>query len=204
MPTPNYKNNIIAADFKIKNKDVYDFDMLYEVLHDWMVEHDFATRVDPEFNETLYLERVDAAGAKEHWIWWRQEKPSATSSIIYTLYVTYHAVRMEKTEIVKDGKKFKANKGECEIDVKANVVFDPEDRGPEPGEKAWKKGKILKLFFSWFWKRKMKSQLEWHKIELYREAYELSAAIKEYFKLNSFQPHKEHAFWPEEGIPVDR
>lgn len=175
-----------AANFRIKHKDYFSMRGLYVVMHEWLVEEGWATRSDPEFPETFYLHRDTLSAGAELWIWWRVEKfPNNVfnSYYKYKMNIDFHVILLEDAEIIFEGQKFKANRGEPEIKVKATCVSD--------WQKTWAKHWLLKNFQELFWKRIFKNEFEMHKHELYREAYRFQEAIKTYMKLRTYLPEPE-------------
>ena len=193
MPTQQYKDaiKITVARFTLKYRDFFNMKGLYEHLHEWVLENGYATRDDEEFNETLMLERIRQQSGKEIWIWWRLEK-KPTSFYRYLLNVDYHIVTMTEVEVMHEGKKFKSNKGECELQVSATVVADPEGK--------WLKHWFLKGIREIFVKRIFRGDLELHQKELYRDAYKMQASVKEFLKLKSFFKEPEVPHRPPLGL----
>jgi hypothetical protein len=202
MTVYKVENPISVADFAVKYKDIFNMGDFYENLKDWLLEYGWKA-IDARGNlednaekcETFYLERIDARGAKEHFWWWRLQKiPGNNKYFKYHIDLDFHTLVITETEVMRDGKKFKANKGELEVKVRTVIEFD------YTGEFA--KSKLLKPFKDIFQKRIYKKDLETFKLELYREAYILQAFIKKWFKLKSFLPFEEVSqFYPSKAYP---
>jgi len=203
MPIKKLDNCINAATFRIKFKDIFDIKEYYNIMHEWMLEHDWSS-VDSSGKieegkdhwETNYTERIEPDGAKEMYWWWRLQKlPVKNSYYKYHLDLDFHPLAILPTEAMREGKKFKAHKGEIEVWVYAYIEFDYK------GE--WSKHPILKFFNKIFPNRIfMKDLYEDHKLELYREAYTLQAFMKKWFKLKSFLPYEEITpFYPSYAYP---
>jgi hypothetical protein len=200
MPLKNLgSNSVQAAYFRIKFKDIFNLKQFYTAMHEWLLEYEWSS-VDSQgklenkdFWETLFLERIIEGGAKEGWWWWRMQRiPGGNSYYKYHLDLDFHPLYITDTEVMRDGKKFKANKGEIEVKLWAYIEFDYK------GE--WSKHPILKVFNKVFPKRIFKDELyESHKLELYRECYILNAFIKKWMKLRSFLPFEEITLFPESG-----
>jgi hypothetical protein len=149
-----------------------------------------------EWWETNYIERVEADGSKEMFWWWRVQKLPITNSYYkYHMDINFHPLGISNTEVMRDGKKFKVNKGEVEVFVFAYIEFDYK------GE--WSNHPFLKFFNQMFPERIFRKELyEDHKLELYREAYTLQAYMKKWFKLKSFLPYEEITpFYPSHAFP---
>ena len=145
MPIKQLDNKIKVAEFIVKVKDIFNLVDFYDNLKDWLLEYGWSS-VDgngiiegKEYWETLYLERRTTGGFTEHWWWWRMQKvPTSNSYYKYHLDVDFHTVAITPTEVMRDGKKFKAHKGEVEVKVWAYIEFDYK------GE--WSSHPILKMF----------------------------------------------------------
>jgi hypothetical protein len=142
------------------------------------------------------LERIEASGVKEMWWWWRLQKlPVKNSYYKYHLDLDFHIIGLTPAEVMRDGQKLKADKGEIEISANAFLEFDVEGK--------WSNHPFLKTFNELFPKRIFKKELyEDHKLELYREVYTLHAFMKRWFKLKSFLPYEEITpFFPSAAYP---
>lgn len=203
MPVQKITNAIQAAHFTIKFRDIFSLKGLYVALHEWFLEYEWSSADSKgdvpdgkDYWETLYLEKEGQKGDKEMWWWWRLQKlPTGNSYYKYHIDMDFHIVYMLPTEVVRDGKKFKANKGEVEIKLWAYLEFDYQNQ--------WSKHPILKMFNLSFPKRIYKNEIyESHKLELYRESYILQNYIKKWFKLKTFLPYEEITpFHPPETYP---
>lgn len=189
------KNSIQAAFFRIKFKDIFNLKQYYCAMHEWLIENEWSSvgfdpKGIPELEkldqfETLYLERIGTMGDKEMYWYWRVQKiPSNNSYYKYHIDLDYHPLYIVPAEVVRDGKKLKAHKGEVEIKVWAFIELDYR------GE--WSKHPVLKFFNKMFPERIFRKDLyTHHKKELYREVYILQAFIKKWMKLKSFLPSEE-------------
>ena len=192
MPITKLQNQIQAAQFRIKFKDVFDLKDFYTMLHFLVLENGWSS-VDSEGNieegqehfETNYIERIDAGGTKNQGWWWRLQKlPTDNSYYKYHLDLDFITLNLVPTEVMRDGKKFKVFKGTIEFWGYAYIEFDVGGK--------WSKHPFLKHLTRIFPNRIFKKDLyEHHKLELYRETYTLQAWIKKWFKLKSFLPYEE-------------
>lgn len=189
LPVPS-ENLVPIPCVTIKFKDIFNLKSFYETIHDWFMEYGWNS-VDSEGKfekgkdnyETWYFERIGPKGEKEMWWWWRLQKVPS-SYYKFHLDIDSHILYILPTEVIKDGKKLKAHKGEIELKIYGYLEF-------ETGQ-TWAKHPLLKHFRTVFAKRIFKKEIyEDHKLELYREIYALGAFIKRYFKLKSFLPFEE-------------
>ena len=198
MTIAKLHNSIEAAAFRIKFKDIFNLKEFYAALHEWLLEYGWSS-VDSEGNieegeehfETYYLERRGSDGSKEMYWWWRLQKlPVSNSYYKYHLDLDFHPLYILDTEVMRDGKKFKAHKGEVEVKVWAYLEFDYQGQ--------WSTHPFLKFFNRIFPKRIFRKDLyEHHKLELYRDAYMMQAWMKKWLKLKRFLPYEEiTTFYP--------
>ena len=191
MPFQQLQNGVKAAQFRVKFKDIFDMKALYTDLRFWLKEHQWSSvNMNEEIEgkdhwETMYLERGLPTGAIERWVFWRLQKLPVTNSYYkWHLDVDFHNVNLSKTEVMRDNKKLKVNKGEVEIKVWAHLEYDVGGK--------WSKHPILKFFSKMFPNRVFKKELfEDHKRELYREAYNFQSHIKRWMKIRRFLPYEE-------------
>ena len=193
----------MAAKFRVKSKDIFNVKEFYSAIRQWFLEYDWSS-VDSKGNlekgmdhwETHYWDRMLDNGSKEMWWIWRLQKiPDDNSYFKYHLDIDMHPLGITQTEVMRDGKKMPANKGEVDMWVYAYLEFDYKQE--------WSKHWFLKYFHKIFPKRILRQDLyELHKLELYREAYTFQAYVKKWFKINSFLPYEEITpFYPERTYP---
>ncbi|HLD06806.1 MAG TPA: hypothetical protein VJC16_04700 [Candidatus Nanoarchaeia archaeon] len=197
MPTPNYAKTAshleVVGRFSVKHKDFFNMKELYNLLHEWLVQNEYASRADRDFGEVLMLERIRQESGKEVWCYWRNSKnPAGSSFYRFVLELNYHIILLKSTEVIHEGVKYSTNWGEVELNFVSKLVIDPEGK--------WQKNWFTKSVFPLFFRRIYKKNWEMHRKELYREAYRWQQAAKEYLKLRVFAPEPEERFWPELGL----
>lgn len=180
-----------VTGFSIKFKDVFDFEHLYVLMHEWLIEKGYATRSDADFPEKYYMSRT-GPGGKEVWIRWRPKRNPVPGNSFwrFDFDIDLHVLGLKDVELVVQNKKVKANKGEVELQISANLVYDAADE--------WKKSALLKPFRSFYFKRFLSKKKDLLEKEFYNEAYEFRDAVNNYFKLETFLPSKMAGleFWP--------
>jgi hypothetical protein len=180
----------VLDDARVKHKDYFNVKYLYMMCHEWFIEHLYGPRDDKKWPETMYMHRFTQTSGQEVWIWWRFRKVF-NRFIRYDLDVDWHIIGMEEAEVVKDGKKYKAEKGECEFKIYAKLIFDPG--------KDFKKG-ILSSLKETFWQRMYYKDILAHRKQLYHELYEFKQYVKTYFNLKNYLPEPEgHKFFHDEN-----
>ncbi len=192
----------LSEDTRIKHNDYFHMKYVYMLSHEWLMENGWQNaggkefRNDPEFPEDMYLHRWDQKQGQELWIWWRLTK-KINSFIRYDLDIDWHIVGMQDTEVMQNGVKYKANKGEVEFKIYAKVILDPK------GE--WQKSKLMKGMFELFYLRMYKPQIKNFRRDLYRELFKFKDAMKTYFNLKTYLPEPEgHRFWLDENFQTQK
>jgi hypothetical protein len=197
---------------RVKYKDVFDLKGFYEALHEWLLENgwkDKATKLD--YWENYYGERIAQGGMREIWIQWRPWKiPNDDMMLEYYLDFDWHCIAVTNTEIVRDGKKIKLNKGEVELKIRAYIEKTYERKLTKPTKKELEKmGSLERLFFplirpflKLFTKRAYKNEIELRKKELYQETYAMQNFIKQWFKMKRYLPYEESkTFFTSQAFP---
>ncbi len=176
------------ADWVVNHTDVCSFKYLVMLLHEWLIEEGYASRKDSDFPETIYVERVSTFG-KEIFIRWRCVKTGTGDSLFhYAFDIEFHTLGLKEVEIMHKGQKFKADKGEVEISLNANLLIDPE--------RKWENHWLLKHFKKTLLNTTLKPKRKWHQGMVEKEAYRFQEAVKTYLKLDTYLSEPENQeFW---------
>jgi len=180
---------------RIKYKDIFDLKEFYQALHDWLLENGWSDLEDMlDHFETSYVERVSQGGVKEIWARWRLGKKVDEGRFIYYLDFDYHILGLVNTEVIKDGMKVKAHKGELDMYIRAYIdkhyVKDMKNHG------------IMKNFLNIFQKSVYHKEIVMRRRELYHQVYVLQNFIKQWFKLKRYLPYEEtQTFYPSYAWP---
>ncbi len=202
LKDPDDKKNSMIRIFpqfqpmRLKYKDVFDLKGFYEAVHEWLLENDWKdkeTKLD--YWENYYGERIAQGGMREIWIQWRPWKiPNDDMKIEYYLDFDWHCIAVTNTEIVRDGKKIKLNKGEVELKIRAYIEKTYEKELEQYG--------ILKPFVKLFTQKAYNNELEMREKELYQETYALQNFIKQWFKMKRYLPYEESkTFFTSQAFP---
>ena len=187
---------IKVPEFRVKFNDVFSLRNLYIMLHELLLEENWKGKdgeMDHSDIETLYSENVYQRGihrgGKELWFWWRAEKFAEGKYSGYIknfLDIDAHVVYLQTLEVVHQGKKMNAQKGEIEMFFRAKIVTDYN--------KKWEKHGFLK-YMQWIYeKRIIHTELEKREKELWRDVYRIQAKVKQYLQLRTFTPVPEPFF----------
>ena len=178
----------------IKYKDVFHLEDLYKSMHWWLGEKRW---IPEDGHEILYVEKVSPDGASEHIIRWEFSKDAQDSPkyFRYKLKVEFHTLAIKPQEVVVDGKKLPAVKGEVEITITPSLVLDED--------KMWQKSPVWATWQTYFNKRHYKNKLEALRLELYNEMYEFQGSIKKFLQLKQFLPTADQEpFHPGRAFPT--
>ena len=161
---------------------------LYRATKQWLVQNFYLDSAeDPRFEtsgEILYHYRKGTSlspAEQELRIWWRSKNTEGGNSFYsYHIDLDWNIIQMYDVEIMKDGKKIKAQKGEIRLKIRPYIdVMDFHSKG------------IMRVFDHWFKERLIKKNLEGHRKILYRDAYRLQGMIKKYLEMKTFIPEEE-------------
>src|SRR3989338_8677615 len=194
MPRKKVKNLVPifpeTNPMRVKYKDIFDLKGYYQFMREWLNEYNWKDEEgDGEHWETYYGERIDFKGVRELWFLWRLMKtPEGSNKIRYYMDFDFHCVAITDTEVIKEGKKIKTNKGEMELKIWAYIErkFLTE----------FEEHPLLKPFGHLFAERVYDKETYSRKKELHQELYILQNAIKQWFKLKRHLPYEEtKQFW---------
>lgn len=188
---PLYPEN---QPMRIKYKDIFDLKAFYQFLREYFKENNWTDEEEggsSEHWESYYGERIDQKGAREIWFLWRLKKvPNIGSAggsnfINFYLDLDFHCLGITDAEIIKDGKKLKANKGEMEMKAWAYVH--------EAFLEKFEEHSFLKHFHLGHAvaHRLYHKDVMQRRKELYQELYTLQHFIKQWFKLKRHLPYEE-------------
>ncbi len=192
-------DEIPAAKFKVKYKDFFHMKHLYMMTYMWLTENGWSDKDDEKsFPEILYLHRDMPKMNIELSIWWRFKRGAnvrypSSKDISYSLSVDFKIILLKDAEIVHKNQKYSTNWGEVEISVESKVLV----------LQNWKTNSFFKHIQNVFRGRVIKSLIEKHRIELYRESYRFQEAIKSFLTLKTYLPEPEDQaglYFPKLGV----
>lgn len=167
---------------RVKYKDVFHLKMLYTDMHDWLVENGWAPSSETKFPEIFYHHRwTQASGEEVRW-WWRLSK-ELNSYYKFEIDINVLTVNLKQTEVVIDGKKFKANTGEPEIKVFPRIICD--------WKRQWRDHWFLKHIHPIMYRRVFHKELELHRQQLHYDVIRFMDFLKTHFKLMKYTPEPE-------------
>ncbi len=177
-------------------KGVFDFKSMYKFLYEWLSEEGFVAdgpASGDDMFESFYWQRKNAQGITDYNMWWRMKKtPEEQSStwILYKMSLDFLGIAMSQTEIMHEGKKIKAYKGEMNFFITPTLIIDPDNK--------WDKSSFASKFSSVFKNRTYRKEIKFHKDTLEDIAFRLQEDIKAFLGLVTMKDHGE-PFHPEKG-----
>ena len=185
-----------VPEFRVKFSDVFSLRNLYIMLHELLLEENWKgpnSEPDHADIETLYSENVYQRGihrgGKEIWFWWRAIKyPEGKYSgyLVNKLDIDAHIVYLQNVEVVHQGKKINAQRGEIELFFRARIESDYNNE--------WEKHWFLKYMKPIYEKRILHVEIEKREKELWRDVYRIQAKVKQFLQLRTFVPVPEPFF----------
>lgn len=170
------KDYFQVSKYQIVYKDIFNLKYLYMLMHEWLVENNYCTRIEQDFGEVFYLQRNKPSG-KDYLIRWRvgQEYPLGSTIFRYQLDIDILVLLLNKVELIRDGKKINAEKGEITIDVRANLLTRKDSI----------LGKIKGVTRDIVFNTLYRSNFETHKAKLNGDAYKFRDAINQYLQIQT-------------------
>jgi len=192
---------VFNKPLRIKYSDIFDMKEFYDLLHEWLMEQNWKSYdgKDDEQWETYYGERRDRNGAREIWCLWKLRKSPGALDIPLNFFMNiyWHVIHLTDTEVVREGQKFKVNKGSVEIKLYPVI------------EETYKKNlaaipiiKDMPKIADFFAHRIYHRAIEKRKKQLYRETMDILNFTKQWFKLKRYLPYEEaELFFPSKAWP---
>ncbi|MEK6853963.1 MAG: hypothetical protein AABX60_01390 [Nanoarchaeota archaeon] len=180
-------------NLEVVYKDMWAMQPLYRITRQWFMENEY---VDSQRDATmesgmeiLYWFRKGTTmnpNERELRIWWRTKKEpvmigtAGSSFYKHHIDIDWNVINMVDMEIMREGKKEKAQFGELRIMIRPYIEMPDLSRTP-----------ILGWFDYWFRTRLIKKNIEENRKILYQDAYRLQGMLKKYLELKSFLPADE-------------
>ncbi len=179
-------------------KGVFELKKYYQFLHDWLLEEGFEAADHPSAAdqfESFYWERKQASGLVDYNIWWRIKKTpdeQPTNWFVYYMNIDFLGLAIGKAEVMYEGKKVGAYKGELTTAMEPRIVLDPDH--------LWKDdARFLNKLAKTFQSRTYRKEIKYHKDQLDDLTFRLQEAIKDFLGLNTFGDYGD-SFHPERGL----
>lgn len=159
----------VASGLKVKYRGVFDLGDFYKKLKLWFDSEGYGDE-NKNFKESKYTESIKPYG-KNIEIKWVAEK-NKSDYFSFGLTVTFRILGLQDTEIQYENKKIKANKGEVDVKVSADLIKNRQGK--------WSRDSIIKRIYETLIVDK---RIEEYKLEVYKLAYKLQDEMKMYLNL---------------------
>ncbi len=181
----------------ITYKGVFDMKKLYEFLHDWLYDEGFRSQdghCSPNDFERFFWQRTNAQGMTDYSIWWRMKKSPddyETSWFEYRLNLDFLGIAISKADVMHEGKKLGAYKGEINLFISPKLILDPKGQ--------WMEDSLASRFGGMFRARTYKKEIKFHKDILEELSFKFQESVKAFFGLTTLTDPGE-PFHPERGL----
>jgi len=188
---------IKALHTAVKYKGVFDLKRLYRDLVEFMKDIDYTDQHRYKWLETYYYEKrsSDPHEAKTMWIWLRTfKKDELAGSAFYKqrMNMDIRCRFLKDIEIMVDGQKTKAQKGEIEVSIRGDLILDRYG--------YWENHWFLKHFLKFFYQRVWKKQREAKKNAVTTDVYKVQNYLKDVLELMHSKELRGEIFYPKYGL----
>lgn len=166
---PDADKITVASGLKVKYRGVFDLGDFYKKLKTWFEAEGYGDEVK-NFKEAKYKESIKPFG-KNIDIKWVAEK-NKSDYFSYNLTLTFRIIGLQDAEVQYEAKKIKANKGEVEVKLSADLIKNRQGK--------WSKSSIIKKIYE---SLIINKRIEEYKLDVYKIAYKLHDEMKMYLNL---------------------
>lgn len=159
-------------DTKVKYKGVFDLELLYIKLREWLLREDFSDPV--KAGEKKYSEKVKPFG-KLLEIVWESSKDEESGYFKTVIKISFYVTGLNEVEVERNGKTIKLDKGEIDIKITSNLKRNAKN--------DWNENS---LFFKVYERYIIKDKIEDHKIKCYKDTTDLVEETKNFLNMYSF------------------
>ncbi len=151
----------------VKHVGFFHYKDVYAFCYNWLKDHNYGT------SEDEYTEKLSSRG-KEIIIRWKAEK-KISDYFKNIIEVSWHILGMEDAEVMRNGKKDKANKGEVKITITGILERDYEDN--------WGKTAFNKFIRGVYDKYIIRSTMDQYEDKVIDESDEFTEQLKAFLNL---------------------
>lgn len=183
----------LAINFKgepFSAEDLFKILREYVVQEGWQGKNGMA-KLDMNFPESMYIQRVNPQLGRDIWWRWRFHKNPIDNHKFWKwhLFIDVHCLWIKQVEVTIKDKKVKADSGEVEVQIRGWLEHD--------AERKWEKNPYLKPFKNIWIKRIQKWQYDTLYGQLRAEVYKLHDLVKNFLTIQTFQAtHEMEGFFP--------
>ncbi|MEW6062805.1 MAG: hypothetical protein AB1571_00330 [Nanoarchaeota archaeon] len=166
------EKNIVLKELKLKWSGIFNLGDLYRKMK-WWLDYNGYRDETKNFKELRYTEKVKPEG-KQIEIAWECKKP-ITDYFVNVIEVTFFITGLQKTEVMREGKKITMDKGDIEMKFSAYLLENASDK--------W----LDKSFVNKVYKKYLvRDRIEEYKIDLYRKLYSFHNEVKINLDIHKF------------------
>ena len=164
----------------IKFEGVFDWPGLYKLMFDWMEERGFET------HDKTYKHSAGPLGPEEEHIIYGESKE--TEYVMFKISLDVHTWKVQKAEVMKDGKKQKLNTALIRIRISPEIIYDYQGKFEETSFLE----KVREFYHKHVF---IEEDMGLIQDKLYYMTYKFHEAIKEYLGLYSQENAWDKKYW---------
>src|SRR3989344_607486 len=109
----------VCSNLTLNWKGLFYMDDLYKILKAWLAFQGYGDE-NKNFKEASYTERIKPNGKQLEVKWLAERNITDYFSIQFTVII--YVIGLNDVEVVEEGRKIKANKGEIEMRISSNLI----------------------------------------------------------------------------------
>ncbi len=170
-------------ELNITYKDVFSFERLLSMIVDWLTANSYIGNdciKDDKYMETYFLEKR-TIGGKDIVFWWDTQRKGTNVYFRRKLLLDFKTLGLNKVELIKEGQKIKAEKGELSIKLKGVLLWGEDIPEFQTAPKSLLK-EFQKIFEAKIYDKEIKKEFK----AFESNVEELRLAIKQYLDTKGF------------------
>lgn len=160
------KDQIIKE--KVEHSGLWDFSGFYGYSHSWLKEEGYGVV------EEKYSEKV-SGNARDITIEWRATK-KLSDYLKIEIQVRFEVKELVEVEVETDGKKKKMNKGKVSVEIKGNLIKDPDSK--------WEGSASYRFLRDWYNKYIIPKRIDSIEGKVEGDVKEFKEQLKSYLELS--------------------
>jgi len=153
---------------KTKYKGVFSFPDFYQFAYDWLKDETGLLLSEDKYKEKL------AGDSKNLEIEWTGRR-DMTDYFRFEMKVLFRIIGMTNVEVMQDGKKVKANKGEVEMKIEGSLIRDYKSKFEKSG--------VHKFLRAIYEKGVIAARVEQFEVKIIEDCNEFLSQVKAYLDL---------------------
>ncbi len=157
------------VDTKLKHRGVFDLELLYNKLRNWLLNEDYSDPVTS--GEKKYAEKVKPNG-KQIEIVWESSKEKEEGFFLIKIKISFYVIGLNEIEVERDGKMIKLDKAEVDMKFSSSVTINAKEKFDESG-----------LMYKIYKRYMIREKIEEIKIECYKDTNNLISEVKSFLSM---------------------